>query len=194
MITLMSRSIIQSLLYFILYPPIIPPHTPTPLMILSKIAQLHPVSSLMRHHTIPTHQRVKVDTPQWLNWEAGGEVEKGIKRRMRKCQKEGIWDLIWQDQVNFNVEVEDEVKIKVEESRKGRKRRRVGESDEEEEDGEKEGGRKVVSENGWIVLEWLVRIWEQDQKIRGGESSFPFLLVLFLVLVLILVLVVVIAI
>lgn len=167
----MIRSIIQSLLYFTLYPLTIPAHTPTPMMILSKIAQLHPASSLMRHNTLPTYQRQKVDTPQWLNWEAGGELEKGIKRRMRRCEKEGIWDLIWEDPVKVEVRVEVKVEGK---GRRGRKRRRGGSSEEEEDEEEKrEGaGRKRVSANGWIVLEWLVRIWEQDQKVRGGESSF----------------------
>lgn len=178
----MSRSIIQSLLYFTLYPPTIPAHTPTPMMILSKIAQIHPASSLMRHNTLPAYQRQKVDTPQWLNWEAGGELEKGIKRRMRRCEKEGIWDLIWEDPIK--VELRAEVKVEgISKGRRGRKRRRGGSGDEENEEEEREGeGRKIVSENGWIVLEWLVRIWEQDQKVRGGELSFFLILLLVVIL------------
>ena len=107
-------------------------------------------------------------------------MEKGIKRRMRRCEKEGIWDLIWEDPISLKVEVKVEGEGK---GRRGRKRRRGGSEDEDEEDESVEGeGRRRVSENGWIVLEWLVRLWEQDQKVRGGEWAFILILLLVVVL------------
>lgn len=101
---------------------------------------------------------------------------------MRRCEKEGIWDLIWEDPIK--VELRAEVKVEgISKGRRGRKRRRGGSGDEENEEEEREGeGRKIVSENGWIVLEWLVRIWEQDQKVRGGELSFFLILLLVVIL------------
>jgi hypothetical protein len=56
---------------------------------------------------------------------------------------------------------------------KGRKRRKRARDEESDEDEEEEGAKgKEVSENGWVILEWLVHIWEKDQEERGGESSF----------------------
>jgi hypothetical protein len=158
------RIMIQSLLYFTLHPPTppLPPHTPTPLSILYKIASLHPTSALMAHHTIPIYPREKVDTPDWLYYEVNGEIERNVKKRMKGCAREGIWDLLWE-----GASISKDRK-KEKEGRKGRKRARA-ESDDEEEEGEGRG-EKRVSEKGWLVLEWLVHIWEKDQEERGGES------------------------
>ena len=60
---------------------------------------------------------------------------------------------------------------------KGLKRDRE-ESDDDEDEKQEEGKRRV-SGNGWVVLEWLVHIWEKDQEERGGEfSSFRRILIL----------------
>jgi hypothetical protein len=153
--------IIQSLLYFTLHPPEISPTTPTPLSILYKIASLHSTSSLMNHNTIPVYPREKIDIPNWINYEVNGDIAKNVKKRMRGCEREGIWDLIW----------ESSIKSKDREERKGRKRRRRARDEESDEDEEEEGAKgKEVSENGWVILEWLVHIWEKEQEERGGES------------------------
>jgi hypothetical protein len=153
--------IIQSLLYFTLHPPEISPTTPTPLSILYKIASLHSISSLMNHNTIPVYPREKIDIPNWINYEVNGDIAKNVKKRMRGCEREGIWDLIW----------ESSIKSKDREERKGRKRRRRARDEESDEDEEEEGAKvKKVSENGWVILEWLVHIWEKEQEERGGES------------------------
>jgi hypothetical protein len=156
-----DRMIIQSLLYFTLHPPEISPTTPTPLSILYKIASLHSTSSLMNHNTIPVYPREKIDIPNWINYEVNGDIAKNVKKRMRGCEREGIWDLIW----------ESSIKSKDREERKGRKRRRRARDEESDEDEEEEGAKvKKVSENGWVILEWLVHIWEKEQEERGGES------------------------
>jgi hypothetical protein len=153
--------IIQSLLYFTLHPPDIPPLTPTPLSILYKIASLHSTSSLMNYNTIPVYPREKMDIPNWINYEVNGDIAKNVKKRMRGCEREGIWDLIW----------EHSTKSRDREEGKGRKRRRRARDEESDEDEEEGGGKRRVSENGWVILEWLVHIWEKDQEERGGESS-----------------------
>ena len=155
--------IIQSLLYFTLHPPDIPPLTPTPLSILYKIASLHSISSLMFYNTLPVYPREKLDIPDWINYEVNGEIERNIKKRMRGCEREGIWDLLW----------EHSPKSTYSEGKRGRERRkRARNESDEDEDEDKDEGKKRVSENGWLVLEWLVHIWEKDQEERGGE--FPF--------------------
>jgi hypothetical protein len=153
--------IIQSLLYFTLHPPETSPLTPTPLSILYKIASLHSTSSLMNHNTVPVYPREKIDIPNWINYEVNGDIAKNIKKRMRGCEREGIWDLIW----------EHPTKSRDREERQGRKRRRKARDEESDEDEGGEEGKKRVSENGWVILEWLVHIWEKDQEERGGESS-----------------------
>jgi hypothetical protein len=154
--------IIQSLLYFTLHPPEISPTTPTPLSILYKIASLHSISSLMYHNTVPVYPREKIDIPNWINYEVNGDIAKNIKKRMRGCEREGIWDLIW----------EHPTKSRDREEGKGRKRRRRARDEESDEDEGGEEGKKRVSENGWVILEWLVHIWEKDQEERDGEFSF----------------------
>jgi len=120
----------------------------------------------MNHNTIPVYSREKIDIPNWINYEVNGDIARNIKKRMRGCEREGIWDLIW----------EHPTKLEDREERKGRKRRRRARDEESDEDeGGEEGGKRRVSENGWVVLEWLVHIWEKDQEERGGE--FPFLLI-----------------
>jgi hypothetical protein len=159
---------IQSLLYFTLHPPTppLPPHTPTPLSILYKIASLHPTSALMAHHTIPIYPREKIDIPDWLYYEVHGEIERNVKKRMKGCAREGIWDLLWEG-AGSSIS-------KDQKGRKGRKRARAEIDDEEE---EQEGGeKKRVSEKGWLILEWLVHIWERDQQERGGESLLSYIL------------------
>lgn len=152
--------IIQSLLYFTIHPPEISPLTPTPLSILYKIASLHSISSLMAYNTIPVYPREKIDIPNWTNYEVNGDIERNIKKRMRGCEREGIWDLLW----------ESSVKSRDREEGKGRKRRKRARSESDED--EEVEGRRRVSERGWVVLEWLVHIWEKDQEERGGEFSF----------------------
>jgi hypothetical protein len=154
--------IIQSLLYFTLNPPEISPLTPTPLSILYKIASLHSISSLMNHNTIPVYPREKIDIPNWTNYEVNGDIAKNIKKRMRGCERGGIWDLIW----------EHPTKSKDREEWKGRKRRRRARSESDEDEDEDEEAGKKVSERGWVLLEWLVHIWEKDQEESGGEFSF----------------------
>lgn len=120
----------------------------------------------MGQHTIPIYPRGKVDIPNWINYEADGEVERNIKKRMRKCEKVGIWDLVWESSGASRIE---------ERGRRRKKRRRIDcESESESDDqGREEEGRRRVSERGWVVLEWLVHIWEKDQEERGGESCSP---------------------
>jgi hypothetical protein len=155
------RMIIQSLLYFTLHPPDISTLTPTPLSILYKIASLHSISSLMNFNTIPVYPREKFDIPNWMNYEVNGDIAKNIKKRMRGCEREGIWDLIWE----FPTRSKDR-----EEGKGRKKRRRTRDEESDEDEGEKMAKGKKVSENGWVVLEWLVHIWEKDQEERGGES------------------------
>lgn len=152
----------QSLLYFTLHPPDISPLTPTPLSILYKIATLHSISSLMNYNTIPSYPREKIDIPDWINYEVNGDIAKNIRKRMKGCEKEGIWDLVWEQPTLSNDR---------EREGKGRKRRKRARSEESDEDGDgEEGGKRRVSERGWMVLEWLVHIWEKDQQERGGKS------------------------
>jgi hypothetical protein len=167
-----DRMIIQSLLYFTLHPPDISPPTPTPLSILYKIASLHSTSSLMYHNTIPVYPREKIDIPNWINYEVNGDIAKNIKKRMRGCDRGGIWDLIW----------EHPTKSRDREEGKGRKRRRRARSESGEDDDEDEGGKRRVSENGWVILEWLVHIWEKDQEERDGESPVNVFVSTFLLL------------
>jgi hypothetical protein len=154
---------VQSILYFTLHPPDISPLTPTPLSILYKIASIHSISSLMNHNTIPVYPREKIDIPNWINYEVNGDIAKNIRKRMKGCEKEGIWDLVWEHPTKSK-DREREGK-----GRKRRRRSRITDSEDEDEDGE-EGGKRSVSERGWVVLEWLVHIWEKDQEERGGES------------------------
>jgi hypothetical protein len=116
----------------------------------------------MNHNTIPVYPREKMDIPNWMNYEVNGDIAKNIKKRMRGCEREGIWDLVW----------EQSTKSKDREEGKGRKRRRRARDEESDEDDDEQEGRKRVSERGWVVLEWLVHIWEKDQEERGGEFYF----------------------
>jgi len=115
----------------------------------------------MAYNTIPVYPRGKIDIPYWINYEVNGDIERNIKKRMRGCEREGIWDLLWEPSPRSRDREEGK-------GRKGRKRARI-ESDEDEND---EEGKKKVSENGWVLLEWLVHIWGKDQEERGGEFSF----------------------
>lgn len=74
---------------------------------------------------------------------------------MKKGIKEGVWGILWDDsklQRGFN---DDDMDM----------------DDGEEEDGEDEEeeqirgkGKKIIGENGWRVLGWLLDVWEKDQE------------------------------
>jgi hypothetical protein len=86
---------------------------------------------------------------------------------MRKCEKEGIWALIWEDSSAIGAAKSTSVSKNTNTRGKRRRGRLYDEGEEEEEIGEKQGR---VSERGWILLEWLVHIWENDQKVHGCKS------------------------
>lgn len=70
---------------------------------------------------------------------------------MRRCLDNGIWGLIWQRSGKAD---------------KGkRKRTRMNEADDEDE------AAPVVSENGWLLLGWLVRMWKKDREEHKADAS-----------------------
>jgi len=86
---------------------------------------------------------------------------------MKRAEKEGVWGLLWDIQgETFNIKGDKD-------KRKERRIRRRGESDEEEEEEEERGGirRRQVGNSAWILLEWLVDLWEQDQEANEGTSQ-----------------------
>lgn len=114
-----------------------------------------------------------------------GDEEKNIKRRMRACEKEGVWALLWDvsqfepKYANMNDGAEAEKGDTLAKGKGGgrrgkrrRKRRRIGASDDEDEGAGGGKKKRKVSERGWVLLEWLVHVWERDQVERGGESFF----------------------
>jgi hypothetical protein len=79
---------------------------------------------------------------------------------MSKASKEGIWGLLW-DTDDTGTEMASEG------VRRSKRRKRGEEVDEEDEEGGK--GEKTISENGWVLLKWLVAYWKKDQ----GQSNIP---------------------
>jgi len=68
---------------------------------------------------------------------------------MRTCKADGVWALIW-----------ERTRVKQESDRSTRRRRRASDDDDEGGDGR---GILVVSARGWDVLDWLIRVWEEDE-------------------------------
>jgi len=160
-------------MYYTLNPPSppLPSDCPTPISLLEKITSIHPASTLMFYQTIPTHERNKLDVPYWFRWAEGVDLEgqeyKAIVKHMKRAEKEGVWGLLWDIQgETFNIKGDKD-------KRKERRIRRRGESDEEEEEEEERGGirRRQVGNSAWILLEWLVDLWEQDQEANEGTSQ-----------------------
>lgn len=152
------RMIIQSLIYFTLVPPTLPAGSQPPINLLFKI---------LNHHTIELHQSDCLpiypqnrDSPRWSDWEANSPTERLIKKYMSKASKEGIWGLLW-DNDDTGTETANDG------ARRSKRRKRDEEVNEEGEEGGTE--QKIISENGWVLLEWLVAYWKKDQ----GQSNFP---------------------
>jgi len=91
----------------------------------------------MAYNMIPVYPREKLDIPYWINYEVNGDIERNIKKRMRGCEREGIWDLLWEPSPRSRDREEGK-------GRKGRKRARI-ESDEDENDEKWMGVIGVVS-------------------------------------------------
>jgi hypothetical protein len=119
--------------------------------ILLKILSLHTPASLSRSMPIhPTDPSItNRDNPPWLNWEATCAIEKKVWAKMRRCVNDGIWGLLWINQT----------------SQTGR-RPNARKRDEDEEESEP---RRIVSEKGWEVLQWLIQLWEKDQSAAEAD-------------------------
>ncbi|BEJ08985.1 hypothetical protein CcaverHIS641_0510790 [Cutaneotrichosporon cavernicola] len=76
-------------------------------------------------------------TPDWLAWRPNGELECAVRKRVLESTKHGIWVFLYKP-------------LEKKEDRK--KQRRTHNSDDE-------GETRVISDDGWDVLEWLVTLW-----------------------------------
>nr|XP_031859458.1 uncharacterized protein CI109_005104 [Kwoniella shandongensis]KAA5526530.1 hypothetical protein CI109_005104 [Kwoniella shandongensis] len=151
---------IQLLLYLCLNPTAhsVPPSAPFD--ILYRLLSFHSPSSFAT--SLPSHpsssQLRSEETPKWLDWDyRRSELHRQVWRTLKRCRDEGVWALLWESDGNKG---------------KGKgKMRRVDENAdmEEEEQGQSD---RVVSEVGWRILEWLVKLWEQDeseQQVAEGQ-------------------------
>lgn len=130
----------------------------------------------MFYQTIPAHERQKLDTPYWFRWAEGVDVEgqeyRAIARYMKRAEKEGIWGLLWaSDPSLHDKEGGDRRKNPRTKRKRGRGHLDEDEDSDEEEEGRENVRQRQVSENGWILLEWLVDLWEKDQSANEGMSN-----------------------
>ena len=157
--------IVQSLIYFTLVPPTLPYDCPTPIELLEKIRSHH-LADLKRSECLPTYPKDR-DTPRWLVWEANSPTERNIQRYMSQASDEGIWGLLWDQGGNVRRKrVVGMTRRRIRGRGRERVRVRVEEVDDEDDGDEEEEGKveKRVSQQGWILLEWLVGYWEEDQS------------------------------
>jgi hypothetical protein len=82
---------------------------------------------------------------------------------------EGIWALLWGRQKGENGLRTNGGGNGVEKG-KGKAKANAADSDDEEEE---EIEEKVVSAEGWELLEWLLDLWEKDQQecVQGDQSE-----------------------
>ena len=160
---------IQTLVYLVLVPPQLPPGCPSPIDLLGKIRSYH-TPELHRGDCLPTYPRTR-DAPRWAGWDAESPPEKLIKRYISQATEEGIWGLLWESR--FTKPASAAEKDGRGDLRKRARTRRVGEEDEEEDDDD-EKEEKKVSDRGWVLLEWLVSYWFEDQSKPCSLLSFAY--------------------
>lgn len=77
-------------------------------------------------------------TPDWLAWKPNGDLERLVRSRVLKCTRHGVWSFLW---------------APVEKKAKKKRKKTGGDDSDDEEDA------RVIAEDGWAVLEWLVALW-----------------------------------
>lgn len=116
---------------------------PSPLTLLYRYLDLfgaHVIPLLPHLHNGPTeHDNPR--TPDWLAWLPNGALERAVRSRVLQSTRHGIWTFLWEP-----------IQRKSQRTPKKRKKRRADSDDEEDE-------ARVLSEEGWMVLEWLVALW-----------------------------------
>lgn len=144
MVALTYRRHLQLLLYLATYPKTKTEDLrrgPSPLTLLYRYLNLFG-SDLLR--LLPQIHRGPTDhddlrTPDWLAWKPNGDLERSVRSRALRCTRHGVWSFLRQPA---------EKKV----TKKKRKKRADDDSDDEDE-------ARVLSEDGWGVLEWLVDLW-----------------------------------
>ncbi|WVR06748.1 hypothetical protein IAU60_003783 [Kwoniella sp. DSM 27419] len=164
---------IQLLFYLTLYPE---QHTvsPTrPLSILNHLLSVHSPSAFSQ--AIPCHpsnlsRNLRDGEPDWLEWDyKRSSMHRSVWRCMRGCKVDGAWAMLWQQETSSGMATGSRSRGQSEARSRGGKRVH---RDEDESSEEEEGRtRKTVSERGWLLLEWLVEVWEVD---RGKDASDPY--------------------
>ncbi|KAK8864713.1 hypothetical protein IAR55_001967 [Kwoniella newhampshirensis] len=151
---------IQLILYLSLNPTAHGVTPSVPFSLLDRLLSFHSPSSIAS--SIPSHpstSKLSADEmPQWLDWDyRRSELHRQVWRTMRRCRDEGVWTLLWESEGK--------------QDRKGNGKRRQRNDDVDMHDEEEDEVKRIVSEKGWRLLEWLVDFWEKDQKEQTGDKA-----------------------
>lgn len=151
----------QVILYLVIHSP---NDTEAALDILYHLLSIHTPAELCQglpSYTSPSSSSSKrEEEPPWARWHAKSDLARKVKRAFRPCAVHGIWPLLWEPEKKPDSGVGSR-------SRTRTSSRAQTEDREDEEDGEDEegsGARRRISERGWVLLEWLVALWEQDAE------------------------------
>lgn len=87
-------------------------------------------------------------TPDWLAWKPNGDLERAVRRRVLESTKHGVWVFLSEPAEKKAVER----KAAEKNAPKKKRKKRGDDSDDERE-------ARVISDDGWCVLEWLVALW-----------------------------------
>ncbi|WWC88976.1 uncharacterized protein L201_003891 [Kwoniella dendrophila CBS 6074] len=168
---------IQFLIYLIINPSTYSLPIQLPLNSLTKLLLLHQPTSLSQ--AIPFHPSTSKSTssttrsdenPIYLQWDYHrSELHKTIWKTMKQCLDDGIWALLWEKKKENSDKVSSSSALTFKGKRK-RNQTYMDEGDESEDEEDRKNDR-VVSEQGWILLEWLIGFWEKDRLERNKEDQ-----------------------
>jgi hypothetical protein len=120
--------------------------------VLDRIATLYPPSVIGEYLPFPGQE-----DQRWDYECTGGPIEREARRRLNACRDDGVFELFWKRAASGKRE------------RAASARNGSGgtggehDEDEEEEDG---GGRvRLVDENAWDLVQWVIRLWKRDQEL-----------------------------
>ncbi|WVO15246.1 hypothetical protein L204_102900 [Cryptococcus depauperatus] len=130
------------------------------------------------------HKMRQGSLPQWLQWDyKRSSPHRAVYESMKRCLTLGIWGLLYVNQGDF------------EEETKERESRKEGSKAKEEQQGyvqesplktgyrhnvnrdvdleDSTAGERTISFQGWLLLEWLVAVWERDalEKSYSGQEG-----------------------